>query len=144
MKEQLHAYHKTREQLREKITQLFTEVGEHYKSKGTAELDLHQGHDVHAFYRLAQDQQKVVHVQGYPGFSTEEQTRVFARLMDYDTMVALRESGTIFTGIEHDAGTISIGNEHDAVIRQLMLPTDIPYDSSVLVAKLEQACPELR
>lgn len=122
--------------MRDKITKLFEEVGKDYQSKKFAELELYQGHDVHAFYRLLSDPSKVIHVQGYPGMSDENQARVFARMMDYNTMMIIR-----------NRGNVSIGNEHEAVIRPfggLELGKMIPYKPEVLETILEEYCPELK
>jgi len=43
--------------------------------------EIHQGHDIHAFYRLGKDHSKVIHVQGYLGLSNEREMHVWARLM---------------------------------------------------------------
>ncbi len=119
---------------REKITILFKEVGVHYEVKGIAELDIHQSHDVHAFYRLIKNKSKVIHVQGYPGMSSEQEAHVYARLMDYDKMMESRTKGC------------SIGNEH-AVIQQFpnfISGVEIPYDSRVLEQKLAENILELK
>lgn len=120
--------------MRTKITNLFQAVAEDYQN--SAELELHQGHDVHAFYRLQKDPTKVIHLQGYPGMSNENQAHVFARLMDYQEMINIRNQGTI-----------SIGNEHEAVIKTFpnfeFIGKDIPYDKRILENMLEENCPEL-
>ena len=137
MTQMLAEYEKTREANREKITKVFSDVGVHYKEKGVADLDLHQGHDIHAFYRLCKDLSKVIHVQGYPGLSSDEKTHIWARLMDHDRMIAIR------AGDER-----SIGNEHDATIQNFenfgFSGTDIPYDAKVLEERLAENVPELK
>ncbi len=118
---------------REKITILFKEVGVHYEVKGLAELDLHQAHDIHAFYRLIEDNSKVIHVQGYPGMSSEQEAHIFARLMDYDKLKECRRKGAL------------LGNEN-AVIQQFpnfSCGIRIPYDSKILEQKLAENIPEL-
>jgi len=63
---------------RKRITEVFNETGIEYASGGLALYNIHQGHDVHAFYMLSfspvhlgsQDlSTKTIHVQGYPGMS---------------------------------------------------------------------------
>ncbi|MDP3734589.1 MAG: hypothetical protein Q8R37_05155, partial [Nanoarchaeota archaeon] len=90
--------------MRTKITALFEEVANNYNGKVTVEVD--QGHDVHAFYRLTQDPSKVIHLQGYTGFSTEQEARIWGRMLSYNYMMDLRKSGEV-----------SVGNEHIATIQ---------------------------
>ena len=93
--------------MRDQITKLFQDVGEHYVEKGLASLEIRQGHDMHAFYRLSQEPSKVIHVQGYPGLSSNEEARVAARIIDYDRMMEIRENEWA-----------SVGNEHEATIER--------------------------
>jgi len=127
---------KRREHYRKMITVILRGVGDYYQTKGVAELSLHQGRDVHAFYRLAKDPTKVIHVQGYPGMSTDKQARVWARMMNYDKMIRLREGG------------VAIGNEHAATIKDFPDFTAggimIPYNSKYLEEMLTENVPELR
>lgn len=125
-------YGRTRENYRRKITALFTEVGVHFQERGVATPVLHQEHDVHAFYRLSKDASRVVHVQGYPGLSSEQQAVVLARLIDYSRMLAIRTRGD------------SIGKEHEAVIQTLISQTGMPYDPRVLEERLAENVHELR
>lgn len=121
--------------LRDKITALFEEVGKHYREKGLAESEVHQGHDVHAFYRLSQNPARVIHVQGYPGMSSDERARVWARMMDYDNMIAIRRNGGI-----------SIGNEHKATVQEFPnfeIGIMLPYNSKVLEDKLAENVEDL-
>lgn len=123
----------SRETCRSKITALLQEVGDHYTESNVAELDLHQGHDVHAFYRLSADPSKVIHVQGYPGMSSDEEARVWARLFDYDRMMESR------------GRHISIGNE-EATVQQFTnfeFGIMISYDPKALEEKLAENIPQL-
>jgi len=122
--------------MRKEITQLFQKVGDDYHRRGIAELELHQGHDVHAFYRLSHNPSKVIHVQGYAGMSTESKARVWARLMNYDKMMKVRK-----------AGRVSAGNEHEATIQRFPnfeMGVNIPYDPKILEDRLAANVPELR
>lgn len=122
--------------MRNAVIRLLSEVGIDYLQKGIAEFEIREAHDVHAYYRLTKDPSKVIHVQGYPGMSSDEEARVWARLMDYNKMMEIRQRSHTF-----------IGNEHEATIRQLpnfLLGISIPYDPSVLEAKLEESVPELK
>jgi hypothetical protein len=121
---------------RRAIIQLFQEVGKHYYDRCVACFEVHDEHDVHAFYRLSSAPSKVVHVQGYPGLSSAEQARVWARIMDYNKMIALRNSGTV-----------SIGNEHEAAIQQFPNFESgifMPYDARVLEGKLAENVKEVK
>jgi len=127
---------KSREGYRGRISALLNEVGNHYQKRGVAELYLHQGHDIHAFYRLSHDPTKVIHVQVYPGMSTEDGAIVYARMMDYDRMMEIRSSGIV-----------SVGNEHEATIQvfpNFKIGMMIPYDSKVLEDILAENVPELK
>ncbi|MBI4020429.1 MAG: hypothetical protein HY367_03790 [Candidatus Aenigmarchaeota archaeon] len=121
---------------RENITRLFTNVGIDYIEAGIATFELHDGHDVHAFYRLIKEPGKVIHVQGYPGMSVGEKARVWARLMDYGRMAEIRASGGV-----------SIGNEHEATVQNFpnfAIGVEIPYSSKKLKELLAENVPELR
>ena len=132
----IEAHQKSREIFREKLTRLFREVGDHYARRGVAELDLRQGHDVHAFYRLSEDPSRVIHVQGYPGLSDEGGTLVWARLMGYTKLIEIRGSERV-----------SVGNEHGATVQEFPnfgAGIGIPYDSKVLEEKLAENVPQLK
>ena len=122
--------------VREKIIELFSEVGTDYSEKGIAVFGLHTRHDIHAFYRFLREPNKVVHLQGYPGMSSEQEARVWARLMDYNKMMEIRRNCGV-----------SIGNEHDATIQRFPnfeIGVMIPYSSKVLEDMLGENCSELR
>ena len=123
---------------RRKIIDLFSAVGEDYVQKEAASFELHDLHDVHAFYRLSSDTSQVVHVQGYPGLVVkEDEARVWARLMDYHEMMDIRKTDT----------RISVGNEHEATIQSFPNfegGVFIPYDPKVLEEMLAENVPSLR
>ena len=137
----------TRKKMREKITNLFEEVGNHYRGLGIV-LELHQEHDVQAFYHLwtreSEDYRgtlRTIHIQGYPGFSSENTTHLWARLMDFEKIIAIRKESRISI----------IGNEHEAVIQHFSnfepdgnYGIEIPYDAKVLEDMLAENLPELR
>ena len=98
-----------REENRKRITEIFSEIGTNYMVRGIViGSEIHQNHDTHAFYRIAKDPSKVVHVQGYLGLSSEENMIVVARLMDYGIMMATRVER------RHDHSVI--GNEGEAAL----------------------------
>ena len=119
-----------------KIKALFKDIGRCYHERNVADTDIYtNGHDIHAFYRLRKQPSSVVHVQGYPGFSTSTEARVLARLMDYDAMQIARQDTKV-----------SIGNEHDAVVRHFPNFTagvTISYDPKVLEAMIGENISEL-
>ena len=88
--------------IRNKIINLLAEVGEHYRQNGIAQYDLHPHHDIHAYYEFNHERGKAVHVQAYPGLSTENEFLIYARLLDYEKVLQERANGT------------SVGNEHKA------------------------------
>ena len=122
--------------MKDSITRLFLEVGKDYQEKGVATTELHKDHDIHAFYRLYENQSVVVHVQGYTGMSSEDEVRVWARLMDYDKMMEIRNEGGISAGNEHEATTKDFSNFESGVM--------IAYDAKVLEEMLAENVPELR
>lgn len=122
---------------RERIVGLFTDVADDYRNAHLAETEIHAiGHDIHAFYRLTSDSSKVIHVQGYPGMSNDGNARVYARMMNYEKMLSIRNSGLV-----------SIGNEHDAVIMpfpNFEVGIFIRYDPKILEEKLAENVNELK
>lgn len=90
--------------MRNKITDLLTEIGEDYKKRELAIYKIHQGHDVHIFYRILPRQTKeVVHVQGYPGMSTESE-------FISPVIKGMEEEGNPFVGILYLGGILVDGN----------------------------------
>lgn len=118
---------------RMKIIGLLEEVGRKLYRDHLAELEIHPAaQDVQAFYRSLREPDKVMHVQGYPGLSTDNHAVVWARLMNYDAMMWIRTWDNV-----------SIGNEHDAVIQifpEFLNVVSIPYDSGVLREKMARSC----
>jgi hypothetical protein len=126
----------SRERNMVRIAAVLVEVGRHYEERRVAELDLHQDNDLHAFYRLTTDPSKVLHVQTYPGLSTDEIMVVRPRMMDYDRMMAIRAA---------EPG-VSVGNEHEAVTATFCNgdAEEIPYSAQSLMDLIEVNVPELR
>jgi hypothetical protein len=134
---------------RKRITEVFQEVGNDYLLRAKAMLYLHQGHDVHAFYNLAVPLKEfidnpqnhhnifqVIHVQGYPGMSSREQMRVYARLMNSDKVFKIRAQGGVSIGNEHGAVIMKFSNFQDGVM--------IPYSAKVLEEMLAENIPYLK
>ena len=129
---------------RERITAILEEIGAEYFAHGLAIPEVHQGHDVHAFYALMfhpvgpgdnDPRIKTVHIQGYPGMSNRSEMRVYARLMDTLKIQEARAKGNI-----------SIGNEHEAVVQAFPNFQDginIPYSKDTLQEMLEHNIPLL-
>ena len=120
-----------KDQNRERITLMLEDIS---TNPEIAETYIHQERDVHGFYRLSRNPQKVIHVQGYPGLSSFEEARFFARMMDYEKMQeSMRKVGEIN------------GNEHEAVIQNFPnFVAEIPYDSETLEKMLAENVSELR
>ena len=75
-------------------------------------MEIHSEHDVHAYFRSSQDPDKVIHVQTYPGMSTQDNMAAVLREMDYQTLIEIRVSAKA-------NGGPPIGNEHNAVTRNI-------------------------
>jgi len=114
---------------RKRILEIFSDVGGILLQRQAARgYELVNLHDVHGFYRV--NNELVVHIQGYPGMSKEDEMFVSMRLRDYQKMMQIRA-----------IGRVSVGNEHEA-----NLPADLeiewscgrfmPYDSRLLVNKV--------
>ena len=106
-----------REQNRIRIAAVLVEAGRNYEEKGVAELQIYQDDDVHAFYRLAADSSRVVHVQAYPDSS--EVMVVTPRIVDYEDRME-------FLSGEEERLTFSI-----------------PYEAKALEELLAKEVPEL-
>lgn len=89
-------------------------------------VEMHREHDLHAYVRLAEDPNRVFHIQAYPGMSTPTGVRVIVREMDYQRLIAIREA------MERNGGP-SIGNESAAVTRIVCEQTEIPPSTSSLI-----------
>lgn len=78
-----------------------------------------------------------MHVQGYPGMSSDKVAKIWARVMDYEKMIELRQHPDI-----------SPGNENEAVIKRFPECErgfiEIPYEARALEEKLGKHVPELR
>ncbi len=68
--------------------------------------------------------------------SSDNEARVWARMMDYDLMMKIRGSGGVSVGNEHEATTEQFPNFENGIM--------IPYDSKVLEDKLAENVPELK
>jgi|GEM_PF-2706020 len=120
--------------IRQQLIHLLAELGLQYTSRNVATIETHHSQDIHAFYRLTANPQKIVHVQAYPVFSDSSKSIVRARLMNYDRMMLEREH-------------VSVGNEHDAVIESfpfLENCIDVGYDVKKLETIIGLYVPELR
>lgn len=124
--------------MKDKLIDLLTKTGEDFAAQKLVEYELIEGHDIHAFYRLCKNPSKVIHVQGYPGIGDEKEIMISARMMDYNEMIRIRESGRV-----------SPGNEHLAVIGifpnfNSSMGIMIPYDANILEDLLAENVPELK
>lgn len=119
---------------RNKIIKLFEKLGERYEKKNLAVVNIYQNNYVHAFYRLIKNPDKVVHVQGYPGDSSEKKIKVWARVLDYEKMMLIRSAEGVSVGSEHEATTELFPNFKYGV--------NISYKTKILEKMLEQNIPE--
>tara|TARA_Y100000031_G_C7970226_1_gene270013 strand:- start:103 stop:540 length:438 start_codon:yes stop_codon:yes gene_type:complete len=89
----------------QRIITIFAETGAQYMVRGAvSHIELVPLHDVHAFWRLSQDEGRyVLHVQGYPGLSDYEEMQVSARIRDWERMLEIRAQGGVSIGNEHAA-----------------------------------------
>jgi hypothetical protein len=107
-----------------KIADFLSSFGSQLLQQGRIiELEIKQRTDTHAYYRLSDDD--VLHVQGFPGLSTDETMMLNARVMDYARMQELRYEAA---NLGHDIA----GNEHQAVRNAQEMHAVIPYDLSSL------------
>jgi len=111
-----------------RILDVFTESGrELMRGRVSDGFEIYRDGDAHVFYRLADN--RVIHLQGYPGFSNDETMVVIGRLRDYQKMIKIRAEGKA-----------NIGNEHDSDIDSLFLVVGpdnrTTYDSATLVTKI--------
>lgn len=118
-----------------KISVIFSVFGSVLLREGIAnEVEVYQREDVHAFYRLATNPDEVIHLQGYPGFSSDTEAVIFPRVMDYKKMQWMRTRA-------QNIGSDIKGNEHEAVIRADR-QTRMMYSYNALSALLGLVAPE--
>ena len=133
---------KLREQCSLRAADLLTELGSLMMADATvSSLLVSVQHDVHGYYGLRNPQEtpesstrifgnsrQVLHVQAYPGMSSEGQTCVVARIMDAGRLDEIHTDNDKYNG-----------NEHQAVTEQLIDQTYIPWDAGMLRTALENA-----
>lgn len=126
--EGFEAYEAIRKIKTDQIIQLFKETDRILRLKKFSEGTIIPSHDIHGYFRLISTPDQTIHLQGYPGLSTEDEAIVLARLLDFNKALALTESGKV-----------SVGNEHEAQIRKFdNFPTitPIPYNPDFLTNEL--------
>lgn len=124
---------------RQTLIELFNALGKRYLAKNIAiSSKLDEDHDIHAFYRLANDPDRVVHLQGYPGLCEEGSIYVSARLRDYNKMMNIQKARTASIGNEHEANIPGAFKELE-VCGATLLPT-----IDALEAALKKACKLLK
>jgi hypothetical protein len=114
--------------LRERITSLLSATGRVLENRRRIidGCEIHQGHDIHAYYQLLIGNQ-ALHVQAYPGMSNENEMMIMARVMDRNQIAPARKQGA------------SIGNEHSAVVRTfeyMQTGLWLPYNEAALTGVL--------
>ncbi len=83
--------------------------------------ELHTEHDVHAYYYFTGVGKCVLHIQAYPGMSTDTEAVTTARMMDGDRLAMARARG------------VRIGNEHEAVIGTVYEQTKTGYHTDEII-----------
>lgn len=122
--------------VREKMIRLLSEVGTDFMNDNDVKsFELINAHDVHAYYRLERETDKVVYVQGYPGMSSYHLARVWGRLMDYQDILDIRKVGISGPGNEHHATIMPFEN--------FMAGTEVPYLPILLENMIAENIPEL-
>ncbi len=122
--------------IREKMIRLLSEVGTDFmKDNYVKSFELINAHDLHAYYRLERESDKVVYVQGYPGMSTDSMARVWGRLMDYQDILDIRKVGISGPGNEHRATIMPFEN--------FQIGVAVPYLPILLENMIAENIPEL-
>jgi len=102
---------------------------------------IYNKHDLHAYFYFSeisdsgQFKDYALHLQAYPGMSSQDKGYFFARLMDAQKIEEIRMKGTA-----------SIGNEHEAVIqdfKDFSCGKNISYNSQEIEEILRESCPKL-
>lgn len=122
-----------RKDSRERIFNMFEALDRYFTRLQL--VAIYNDHDIHAYYKLSLEPSRVIHVQGYPGMSSESEARVWARMMDHERMVEARRRG-VSRGNEHGATTQDFPNFESGIM--------IPYDPEILGNKLAENVPEIR
>ena len=113
------------------MIRLLNEVGMDFMNGSYAKsFELISDHDIHAYYRLAKDNDEVVHLQAYPGMSNEQEGRFFSRLMDYRGILAFRALTNRCPGNEHSAVTMPFINFGSGI--------KLPYSAKILEEMIQK------
>ncbi len=126
---------------RKAVIKLLADVGEDYASKKKIiKEDMEIEEDIHAFYRLYKDPEKVLHIQAYPSMSNKRNVKVRANILDYNKMIELRLSSNVPSrnGDKYNNGAV-IQN-----IPKFKRRITLPNDPKALEARLEESVEELR
>lgn len=120
--------------MRKEITDVLVGIGRSYQDKGLVSgFEITQDHDVHGFYRLSKNPDKVIHIQAYPGLSSQKEMCISVRLREYDIMLQ-----------ERIEGIVPVGNEHKANIPDHFLNMQggikLPYSIKEIQEALEKEC----
>ena len=107
---QIDRFWKNRGTLSHRIRGIFEAVGKEYIASALLErVEVHEGHDVHLYLYLKKDPNKdpakVIHVQAYPGLSSDSELCYMARWMDGEILARIRAEGSCSIGNEHEAAT---------------------------------------
>ncbi|MFQ5475201.1 MAG: hypothetical protein ACE5DM_05180 [Candidatus Nanoarchaeia archaeon] len=109
--------HTSRDEKGDRIALVFDSLAEILIKNGDVEsYRLRRGSDIHAFYQMA-GQSKMIHMQGYPGMSDEEEMTLWGRVVSCE-----------------DTPDDSFDSE--VKLKTLDRQPRMPYDPSVLAAEL--------
>jgi hypothetical protein len=130
-------FNKTMANTRKKLILLLKEV----QNNLGLPCRIYDKHDLHAYFYFSdindsgQFKDYAIHLQAYPGMSSDTEGYFFARLMDAQKIEKIRKNDTSL-----------IGNEHEAVVERFKYfngVEKIPYDAGLVEKILHESCPKL-
>lgn len=88
-------------------------------------IEVHNGHDIHLFFQLTSSPRHAVHIQFYPGMSTDGALGLNGRVMEIAKMTSIRQAGRASSGQEDDAvvcglPSLGIGASHSWSAKELL------------------------
>jgi hypothetical protein len=90
------------------------------------DFEVHNADDIHLFFRLTNSPKHAVHIQFYPGMSTDADLGLNGRVMEIAKIIAIRQAGRASPGNEHDAVVCELpslrsGASHSWITKELIL-----------------------
>ena len=131
--DQIQQYLTNRESLAERAEDFLDALARQFEKSGfSGEAETVVAQDVHGFFRLADKPSVVLHIQLYPGLSSDRELFIAARFMNREQMLELRVKEDCSPGNEHDA---VIGGIEDFPRSGKMIPWDEVWLSKELAPK---------